>query len=99
LSPDWKPMGEAKYNYLLREMLLLPLDEARQGAILDFLRANRLVTLPAYLGSFRIKRLPEAFTPTSPGCPRFESVEPGERGFVIRFPPRRAFRGTASDVA
>lgn len=114
--PDWKPMGEAKYDYLLREMLLLPLDakqvamlgeaelgryrgleamlkdpgmaspdpsraasipkdqaeflaayEARERDIIDFLRANRLVTLPPYLGPFQIRQLPEAFKPTSPG--------------------------------
>ena len=114
--PDWKPMGEAKYNYLLHDMLLLPLDaaqvatlgevelaryrgleamlkdpamaspdpsraanvpkdqgeflaayEAREHDIIDFLRTNKLVTLPGYLGRFEIRQLPEAFKPTSPG--------------------------------
>jgi uncharacterized protein (DUF885 family) len=32
-----------------------------------FLTANRLVTIPAYLGPFLIRQLPEAFKPTSPG--------------------------------
>jgi len=27
--PDWKPMGEAKYNYLLKHVLLLPYDATR----------------------------------------------------------------------
>jgi len=114
--PDWKPMGEASYNYLLRHVLLLPLnardvaqlgevelvryraleamlkdpnlaspdparaqhvpkDEAeflgayqsRLKEIVDFLQANRLVTIPPYIGQFVIRELPEAFKPTSPG--------------------------------
>jgi uncharacterized protein (DUF885 family) len=114
--PAWKPMGEANYNYLLHDVLLLPLDatqvamlgeaelaryrgleamlrdpslaspdparsahipgdqaaflaayEAREGEILDFLREHDLVTVPPYIGAFRIRQLPEAFKPTSPG--------------------------------
>lgn len=114
--PEWQPMGEAKYNYLLRHVLLLPFDahdlahlgevegvryraleallkdpnlaspdpgraahvpkdqaqflaayQARLQEIVDFLRANRLVTIPPYLGEFQIRQLPEAFKPTSPG--------------------------------
>ena len=114
--PDWKPMGEAQYNELLKHVLLLPLDsrdvaslgeielaryralesmlkdpslaspdparaahvpkdqaeflaayESREQQINDFLNANHLVTLPAYIGNFRIRQLPEAFKPTSPG--------------------------------
>lgn len=114
--PAWKPMGEANYNYLLRNVLLLPLDanqvamlgeaelaryrgleallsdpslaspdparsasipkdqaaflaayEAREAEILTFLREHDLVTIPADLGAFRIRQLPDAFKPTSPG--------------------------------
>jgi uncharacterized protein (DUF885 family) len=114
--PDWQPMGEAKYNYLLKHVLLLPFDahdlahlgevevvryraleamlrnpnlaspdparaahvpkdqaeflaayQSRLQEIVDFLRANRLVTIPSYLGEFQIRQLPEAFKPTSPG--------------------------------
>ncbi len=114
--PDWKPMGEANYNYLLHNVLLLPFDarevamlgevelaryrgleamlkdpsfaspdparaaripvdqedflksyEVRLKELTDFLRANRLVTIPAYMGRFEIRQLPEAFKPTSPG--------------------------------
>jgi uncharacterized protein (DUF885 family) len=114
--PDWKPIGEASYNHLLKRVLLLPFDarevaqlgqvelaryraleamlkdpnlaspdlaraehvpkdqaeflatyEARQREMIDFLQARRLVTLPAYLGAFRIRQLPDAFKPTSPG--------------------------------
>jgi uncharacterized protein (DUF885 family) len=114
--PDWQPMGEAKYNYLLKHVLLLPFDahdlahlgevelaryraleamlknpslaspdparaahvpkdqaeflaayHARLQEIVDFLHANRLVTIPSYIGPFQIRQLPEAFKPTSPG--------------------------------
>ncbi len=114
--PDWKPIGEANYNHLLKRVLLLPFDardvaelgevelaryraleamlkdprlaspdparakqipkdqaeflaayEARQQEIIDFLQANRLITIPPYIGPFRIRQLPEAFKPTSPG--------------------------------
>jgi len=114
--PNWKPMGEANYNYLLHNVLLLPFDarevgmlgevelaryrgleamlkdpsfaspdparaaripvdqedflksyEVRLKELTDFLRANHLVTIPAYMGRFEIRQLPEAFKPTSPG--------------------------------
>src|SRR6266542_204013 len=114
--PDWKEMGEANYNSLLHNVLLLPFDardvamlgevelaryrgleamlkdprfaspdparaaripvdqedflksyEVRLKELTDFLRANRLVTIPAYMGRFEIRQLPEAFKPTSPG--------------------------------
>jgi uncharacterized protein (DUF885 family) len=115
-APDWKPMGEANYNYLLHRVLLLPFDardvamlgevelaryrglesmlkdpsfaspdparaariprdqadflasyESRLKDIVEFLNANRLITIPAYMGRFEIRQLPEAFKPTSPG--------------------------------
>jgi uncharacterized protein (DUF885 family) len=114
--PDWKPMGETNYNYLLHHVLLLPYNatqigmlgdvelgryrgleamlknpsyaspdparaariptdqadflhayESRLVELTDFLKANRLVTIPDYLGRFEIRQLPEAFKPTSPG--------------------------------
>ena len=114
--PEWQPMGEASYNYLLSHVLLLPLDSrdvahlgevelvryraleamlkdptlaspdparaqhvpkdeaeflaaygSRLKEIVDFLQANRLVTIPPYIGQFRIRQLPDAFKPTSPG--------------------------------
>ena len=112
----FKPMGEANYNYLLKNVYLLPLDakqvemlgqtelaryralesmlpdpsladpnparakvipkdqgdflkayESRQAEMINFLKENKLVTLPSYLGRFEIRQLPEAFKPTSPG--------------------------------
>ena len=41
--------------------------ESRQKEMVDFLGAKRLVTIPAYVGPFYIRQLPEAFRPTSPG--------------------------------
>jgi uncharacterized protein (DUF885 family) len=41
--------------------------ERRQEEMINFLKAKNLVTLPAYLGPFYIRQLPEAFKPTSPG--------------------------------
>ena len=53
----------------------LPRDEAeflatyqsRLKEIVEFLQAHRLVTIPSYIGQFRIRELPEAFKPTAPG--------------------------------
>ncbi|HEY6233270.1 MAG TPA: DUF885 family protein [Pyrinomonadaceae bacterium] len=112
----FKPMGEENYNYLLKNVYLLPMDakqvemlgqaelaryraleswlpdpsladpnparsqnvpkdqqaflkayESRETEMINFLNANHLITLPAYLGRFEIRQLPEAFKPTSPG--------------------------------
>ncbi len=113
---EFQPMGEAKYNYLLNNVYLLPVDaeqvamlgqvdlaryraleallddpsiadpnparsksipvdeqeflrayESREAEIVQFLREHNLVTLPPYLGKFKIRQLPDAFKPTSPG--------------------------------
>ncbi len=112
----FKPMGAENYNYLLKNVYLLPLDagqvdmlgqtelaryralesllsdpsladpnparsksiptdqqdflkkyESRQAEMIDFLKSRKLVTIPAYVGAFEIRQLPEAFKPTSPG--------------------------------
>jgi uncharacterized protein (DUF885 family) len=112
----FKPMGVENYNYILKNIYLLPLDadqvemlgqaelaryralesllpdpsladptpsrsksipkdqqdflrsyESRQTEMIDFLKTNHLVTIPAYMGKFEIRQLPEAFKPTSPG--------------------------------
>lgn len=41
--------------------------ERRQTEMISFLKENKLITLPDYLGTFYIRQLPEAFKPTSPG--------------------------------
>ena len=41
--------------------------ESRQAEMIDFLKSRRLVTIPAHVGPFLIRQLPEAFKPTSPG--------------------------------
>src|SRR4029453_2953268 len=106
----FKPMGEENYNYILKNIYLLPLDakqvdmlgqaelgryralesflpdpsladpnparsanvpkdqeaflkayESREAEMISFLKTNHLVTMPAYLGRFEIRQLPEAF--------------------------------------
>ena len=112
----FKPMGEENYNYILKNIYLLPLDanqvemlgqaelaryrgleslltdpaladpnparsknipadqqaflkayESRQDEMISFLKTNKLITIPDYVGPFTIRQLPEAFKPTSPG--------------------------------
>jgi uncharacterized protein (DUF885 family) len=112
----FKPMGEENYNYILKNIYLLPLDaaqvemlgqaelaryralesllpdpsladpnparsknippdqqaflkayESRQEEMISFLKTNKLISVPDYIGSFYIRQLPEAFKPTSPG--------------------------------
>jgi uncharacterized protein (DUF885 family) len=46
--PDWKPMGEARYNYLLKHVLLLPYD-AKQIAMLGEVELARYRGLEAML--------------------------------------------------
>ncbi len=41
--------------------------ESRQAEMISFLKTNRLLTIPDYIGPFTIRQLPEAFKPTSPG--------------------------------
>ena len=138
--PDWQPMGEASYNYLLKQVLLLPFDshdvahlgevelaryraleallkdprmaspdptraqhvpkdqaeflaayESRLTEIVEFLRANRLVTIPPYVGLFQIRQLPEAFKPTAPGGfmnpPGLYDKDPGGFFFIPTYNP------------
>jgi uncharacterized protein (DUF885 family) len=112
----FKPMGEENYNFLLKNVYLLPLNasqvemlgqaelaryralesllpdpsladpnparsksipadqqaflkayESRQDEMISFLKTNKLLTLPDYIGPFTIRQLPDAFKPTSPG--------------------------------
>lgn len=138
--PDWKPMGEANYNYLLRHVYLLTLDatqvamlgeaelahfrgleamlpdprlaspdparspsvpknqadflaayQARQEDLIQFLTTRHIVTLPAYLGPFLIRQLPEAFKPTSPGgfmnAPGLYDADPSGFYFIPTYNP------------
>ena len=139
--PEWQPMGEANYNYLLRRVLLLPFDahdvahlgevelaryraleamlrdpslaspdpsrakhvpkdeaeflaayESRLQEIVEFLQANRLVTIPPYIGPFQIRQLPEAFKPTSPGGfmnpPGLYDKDPGGFYYIPTYNPQ-----------
>jgi uncharacterized protein (DUF885 family) len=139
--PPFKPMGEANYNYLLKNIYLLPLNanqvemlgqtelararaaeamlpdpsladpnpqrakvipkdqndflkayESRQAEMIAFLKENKLVTLPAYLGRFEIRQLPEAFKPTSPGgfmnAPGVYDKDPAGFYFIPTYNPQ-----------
>jgi uncharacterized protein (DUF885 family) len=65
--------------------------ESRLAEMIDFLRKNQLVTLPAYLGPFQIRQLPEAFKPTSPGGfmnpPGLYDKDPGGFYFIPTYNP------------
>ena len=41
--------------------------ESRQEEMINFMKTNRLISIPDYIGPFFIRQLPEAFKPTSPG--------------------------------
>ena len=137
----FKPMGEENYNYLLKNIYLLPLDakqiemlgqaelaryralesmlpdpsladpnpqraktiprdqndflkayEGRETEMIGFLNDNHLVTLPAYLGRFEIRQLPEAFKPTSPGgfmnAPGVYDKDPSGFYFIPTYNPQ-----------
>ena len=139
--PPFKPMGEANYNYLLKNIYLLPLNanqvemlgqtelararaaeamlpdpsladpnpqrakvvpkdqndflkayESREAEMISFLKEHKLVTLPAYLGRFEIRQLPEAFKPTSPGgfmnAPGVYDKDPAGFYFIPTYNPQ-----------
>jgi len=62
-SPDPSRAAHVPEN----QQAFLEAYESRQTEMIDFLKKNRLLTLPEYLGAFSIRQLPEAFKPTSPG--------------------------------
>jgi uncharacterized protein (DUF885 family) len=66
--------------------------ESRLTEIVEFLRANRLVTIPSYVGPFQIRQLPEAFKPTSPGGfmnpPGIYDKDPGGFFFIPTYNPQ-----------
>jgi uncharacterized protein (DUF885 family) len=66
--------------------------EARLKEITDFLREKQLVTMPAYIGPFQIRQLPEAFKPTSPGGfmnpPGVYDKDPGGFYFIPTYDPK-----------
>lgn len=66
--------------------------ESREAEMVSFLKENRLVTLPAYLGRFEIRQLPEAFKPTSPGgfmnAPGVYDKDPSGFYFIPTYNPQ-----------
>ena len=70
LLPDPKladPDPQRSANIPPDQVSFLKAYENRQGEMINFLKERNLVSLPAYLGAFQIRQLPEAFKPTSPG--------------------------------
>src|SRR5262249_27655126 len=41
--------------------------QSHEEEMIRFLKEKRLITIPAYIGPFIIRQLPDAFKPTSPG--------------------------------
>jgi uncharacterized protein (DUF885 family) len=66
--------------------------ESREQEMIAFLKTNNLVTLPAYLGPFQIRQLPDAFKPTSPGGfmnpPGIYDSDPGGFYFIPTYNPQ-----------
>src|SRR5438477_10307685 len=66
--------------------------QSRLKEIVDFLQANRLVTIPQYIGPFQIRQLPEAFKPTSPGGfmnpPGVYDKDPGGFYYIPTYNPK-----------
>lgn len=66
--------------------------ESREQEMITFLKENKLITLPAYLGPFQIRQLPEAFKPTSPGGfmnpPGIYDKDPGGFYFIPTYNPQ-----------
>ena len=66
--------------------------ESREAEMISFLKENKLVTMPAYLGRFEIRQLPEAFKPTSPGgfmnAPGVYDKDPSGFYFIPTYNPQ-----------
>jgi len=66
--------------------------ESREAEMISFLKQNRLVTLPSYLGRFEIRQLPAAFKPTSPGgfmnAPGVYDQDPTGFYFIPTYDPK-----------
>lgn len=66
--------------------------ESRQQEMIGFLGERRLVTLPATLGPFFIRQLPEAFKPTAPGgfmnAPGLYDSDPSGFYFIPSYDPK-----------
>src|SRR5256886_4565652 len=66
--------------------------EGREAEMIAFLKENKLVTLPSYLGRFEIRQLPGAFKPTSPGgfmnAPGVYDQDPTGFYFIPTYDPK-----------
>jgi len=67
-NPDMANPNPARAkNVPQNEAQFLDAYESRLRDILQFLKKQNLINIPPYVGPFRIRQLPEAFKPTSPG--------------------------------
>jgi len=67
-NPDMANPNPARSASIPRDQQqFLSAYESRLRDILQFLKREDLITIPSYIGAFRIRQLPEAFKPTSPG--------------------------------
>jgi uncharacterized protein (DUF885 family) len=66
--------------------------EARLSEIVRFLTEKKLITIPASIGKFSIRQLPEAFKPTSPGgfmnAPGLYDTNPDGFYFIPTYDPQ-----------
>jgi uncharacterized protein (DUF885 family) len=66
--------------------------ESRQQELVSFLKEHDLLTIPDYIGPFRIRQLPEAFKPTSPGGfmnpPGLYDKDPSGFYFIPTYDPK-----------
>jgi len=70
LLPDPKladPDPSRSANIPADQQAFLKAYESREAEMIAFLKEHNLITLPEYLGDFKIRQLPDAFKPTSPG--------------------------------
>lgn len=76
--PDWTPMGERRYNYLLHEMLLLPLDAAQVAMVGE-------TELARYRGLEAMLKDPKL---ASPDPSRSAHIPAGQKEFLAAYEAR-----------
>ena len=75
---DWKPMGEANYNYMLRHILLLPMD-SRDVAHLGEVELGRYRALEAMLSDPSM---------ADPNPARVKNIPPDQQAFLVAYESR-----------
>ena len=91
-DPELATPNPARAKHVPRDQAeFLAAYESRQTEMIAFLKAQRLITLPAYLGPFQIRQLPDAFKPTYPGgfmnAPGLYDKDPGGFFYIPTYDP------------